>query len=268
MLILGISAVNGWNYRASRMEEPDSSEEDDQNIVLSRDTFVLDDYRKMTIEPSAESLSGQALVDYVNRRQNLWTAKLNERLDSYSEGVKWGLMGVNNVHNSIKALKHQSKTRFLDMEIPKNFDSRQNWPQCQSLRAIRDQSSCGSCWAFGAVEAMSDRICIASKGKLQVTLSADDLLSCCHMCGFGCNVCLRIAGDYCSLIISGWRSAGGMAFLGERRHCYRYQSQSERRMPTLSFRCLRTPQQQNPLQAMQARSLPHPQMRKEMPRWL
>lgn len=45
----------------------------------------------------------------------------------------------------------------------------------------------GSCWAFGAVEAMSDRICIASKGELQVTLSADDLLSCCHMCGFGCN---------------------------------------------------------------------------------
>lgn len=133
------------------MEEPDSSEEDadNQTPVLSRGTFVLDDYRKMSIEPAAESLSGQALVDYVNGRQNLWTAKLNERLDSYSEGVKWGLMGVNNVHNSIKAMKHQSKTRLLDMDIPKNFDSRTNWPECESLRAIRDQSSCGSCWAFG-----------------------------------------------------------------------------------------------------------------------
>lgn len=45
----------------------------------------------------------------------------------------------------------------------------------------------GSCWAFGAVEAMSDRICIASHGELQVSLSADDLLSCCRSCGFGCN---------------------------------------------------------------------------------
>lgn len=44
-----------------------------------------------------------------------------------------------------------------------------------------------SCWAFGAVEAMSDRVCIASKGKQQPTLSARDLLSCCTGCGFGCN---------------------------------------------------------------------------------
>uniref|UniRef100_A0A914YLX5 Peptidase C1A papain C-terminal domain-containing protein n=1 Tax=Panagrolaimus superbus TaxID=310955 RepID=A0A914YLX5_9BILA len=182
------------------MEEPDSSEEvsdDDTTPVLSRDTFVLDDYRKMKIDYSAEQLSGQTLVDYVNRRQNLWTARLNEKFNSYSDRVKWGLMGVNNVFNSIKAKKHQSSTRLLDMEIPKNFDSRENWPNCQSIKAVRDQSSCGSCWAFGAVEAMSDRICIASKGKLQVTLSADDLLSCCHMCGFGCNVRL-ILSHYCN----------------------------------------------------------------------
>jgi len=37
------------------------------------------------------------------------------------------------------------------------------------------------------VEAMSDRICIASNGHTQVHLSATDLLSCCTECGFGCN---------------------------------------------------------------------------------
>ena len=77
-------------------------------------------------------------------------------------------MGVNNVHNSVKARKHLAKSRFLDIELPKSFDSRTNWPDCASIRQIRDQSSCGSCWAFGAVEAMSDRICIASKGEIQV----------------------------------------------------------------------------------------------------
>jgi len=135
----------------------------------------------------AERLSGQALVDYVNRNQNLWRAKVNSKLSDYDEGAKWGLMGVNNVRHSIKAKKQLSATKDLVMDIPTHFDSREEWPRCQSIKEIRDQSSCGSCWAFGAVEAMSDRICIASHGELQVRLSASDLLSCCTGCGYGCD---------------------------------------------------------------------------------
>ena len=62
-----------------------------------------------------------------------------------------------------------------------------------ALRALggtinRDQATCGSCWAFGGVEAMSDRICIASNGTVQDELSTEDMLSCCGaMCGAGCN---------------------------------------------------------------------------------
>ncbi|CAF1683036.1 unnamed protein product [Adineta ricciae] len=48
-------------------------------------------------------------------------------------------------------------------------------------------SCCGSCWAFGAVEAMSDRICIASNGAQNAHISAEDLVSCCSSCGFGCD---------------------------------------------------------------------------------
>jgi len=54
-------------------------------------------------------------------------------------------------------------------------------------RTIRDQGNCGSCWAFGAVEAISDRICIASNGADQPSISSENLLSCCWTCGMGCN---------------------------------------------------------------------------------
>ena len=43
--------------------------------------------------------------------------------------------------------------------------------------------------AFGAVEAMSDRICVASNSNTQVHLSAEDLLSCCESCGNGYVTC-------------------------------------------------------------------------------
>merc|ERR1712139_46110 len=73
-------------------------------------------------------------------------------------------------------------------ELPKSFDPVQKWPECEhSLTMIRDQSSCGSCWAFGASEAMSDRICVASGQTDQRRVSAEHILSCCDDCGNGCN---------------------------------------------------------------------------------
>jgi cathepsin B len=44
-------------------------------------------------------------------------------------------------------------------QLPKHVD----WREQGVVSTIKDQGHCGSCWAFGAVEAMSDRICIASR---------------------------------------------------------------------------------------------------------
>lgn len=52
-------------------------------------------------------------------------------------------------------IKESGESEF---ELPEEFDSRKQWPQCPTISEIRDQGSCGSCWAFGAVEAMSDRV--------------------------------------------------------------------------------------------------------------
>ena len=81
----------------------------------------------------------------------------------------------------------EKKFENPNLNLPENFDLREEYPFCESLKDIRDQANCGSCWAFGAVEAMSDRICIKSGQKLQTRVSAQNLLSCCTGCGFGCD---------------------------------------------------------------------------------
>ena len=88
-------------------------------------------------------------------------------------------------HNTLPLKKELKMTQ---LELPANFDSRAAWPQCPSIGEIRDQGSCGSCWAFGASEAITDRTCIHSHGAFQADLSSEDLLSCCgFVCGNGCD---------------------------------------------------------------------------------
>ncbi|GIQ92412.1 peptidase C1A, partial [Kipferlia bialata] len=61
-----------------------------------------------------------------------------------------------------------------DDNIPDYFDSNETWPGM--IGDIRDQGQCGSCWAFSAAEALSDRFAIQT-GEV-VTLSPQFLVSC------------------------------------------------------------------------------------------
>ncbi|KAA0185909.1 hypothetical protein HAZT_HAZT007077 [Hyalella azteca] len=70
-------------------------------------------------------------------------------------------------------------------DFPAEFDARLQWPDCPSLREIRDQGGCGSCWALGAVESMTNRHCIAH--KTQFYYSSADSFTCCLSCGAGCD---------------------------------------------------------------------------------
>ena len=82
------------------------------------------------------------------------------------------------------------KPEFLQIEddtpvnAPASFDARNQWPNC--VHAIRDQARCGSCWAFAASEAFSDRLCIATNGATNVVLSPQDMVSC-DTGNMGCN---------------------------------------------------------------------------------
>ena len=70
-------------------------------------------------------------------------------------------MSIADVKSLMGVLKGGEKAppadHYKDITVPAEFDARTAWPGCPSIAHIRDQSTCGSCWAFGAVEAMSDR---------------------------------------------------------------------------------------------------------------
>lgn len=97
----------------------------------------------------------------------------------------------------------KSHSAYLKSEVlPKSFDSRAQWPNCESIAEIRDQSNCGSCWAVSSAGAMSDRICIASNQTKQTRVSASDINSCCYECGDGCD------GGEEDLAFKYWHSKG------------------------------------------------------------
>ncbi|XP_059468503.1 cathepsin B [Neocloeon triangulifer] len=126
-------------------------------------------------------------INYINSIQTTWKAGRNFH-EHVSMKYITRLMGV---HPDSKSYTLPAKEHLVGStgysDLPENFDAREEWPHCPTLREVRDQGSCGSCWAFGAVEAISDRVCIHSNGTLNVHISSEDLLSCCHLCGFGCN---------------------------------------------------------------------------------
>jgi len=68
-------------------------------------------------------------------------------------------------------------------DIPDSFDARTQWPDCTGIAEVRDQSACGSCWAFGSVDSFQDRACIAT-GK-DVRYSPEDTAFC-SFAGNGC----------------------------------------------------------------------------------
>lgn len=78
--------------------------------------------------------------------------------------------------------------QFWDpLRLPKHFDAREKWPMCQSIGRIYDQGNCKSSYAIAVAAVVSDRICIHSQGAETPSISAQQIVSCCYLCGGGCD---------------------------------------------------------------------------------
>ena len=63
-----------------------------------------------------------------------------------------------------------------EISLPSDFDGREIWEGL--LTPVRNQGSCGSCWAFASTTTLADRFNIQSVGLMHVELSAAKLILC------------------------------------------------------------------------------------------
>lgn len=121
----------------------------------------------------------QELVDTIKQSATTWTPMNPEENPFFYmpiEKIK-AMMGTKLIVDDVIDEDEEDD----GLEAPANFDARTAWPG--KVHAIRDQGQCGSCWAFGATEALSDRLAISG---VDVVLSPQNLVSCDQQ-NYGCN---------------------------------------------------------------------------------
>eukprot|EP00435_Cladocopium_sp_Y103_P018497 s7_g4.t1 len=160
------------------------------------------------------------LIDAVNSASDkTWVAGENLRFSGATLAEAKILMGTLQDMSNLTRLPYKPLDKVVD--LPAEFDWRTDAraKNCPSLKEIRDQADCGSCWAFGSVEAMTDRICIASKGQKQIHLSAEDVTSCDTLGDMGCN------GGIPSTVYTYYKTFGIVdgGNYGDKSMCYSYQ---------------------------------------------
>ena len=109
------------------------------------------------------------IVKEIKEKARSWEPmEVNENpLSKYTYEELKGFLGT--YQDDYDSVFLTGETADPNYSAPASFDSRQQWPNY--VHSIRDQGRCGSCWAFGATEAFSDRLAIASNGKVNVVTS-------------------------------------------------------------------------------------------------
>lgn len=112
------------------------------------------------------TMSESDFIEYFNSQDHSWKmAQYDHIHDKYIARADFDRDNIENLPLLIHDLE--------GIELPDNFDAREHWPQCETIKEIYNQGDCNSCWAFGSATTASDRSCIHK--DIHVRLSEQDL---------------------------------------------------------------------------------------------
>ena len=153
------------------------------------------------IVTSSSSLISESMVNYINSQQDSWVATHHERfINATSEDLSAFCGSILSKHALFDPLplhsEHSTTSTFMHYKLgevdtlPVDYDTLLVSDSCKSIIGhVRDQSACGSCWAFASTSTFNDRRCLVYND--QTLYSPEDTLSCCSglKCGLsqGCN---------------------------------------------------------------------------------
>lgn len=152
------------------------------------------------------------IVEKINSANLTWKAEApNHRFGSFSDVSKTCGTWLKGSPKYVDMKLPLAPEEFLDSyNVPDTFDSRTQWPACTVIAKVRDQSACGSCWAFGSTEAFEDRRCVATKEDIE--FSTMDTAGCCT--GFACGMSQGCNGGQPSAALE-WMSRTGVVTGGD-----------------------------------------------------
>jgi cathepsin B len=179
-----------------------------------------------TSTDSKEPALTQEFIEKINAAKTTWKASMPKKFMNATRADVMRLLGTIMPGEAGYAAPENERTTFKEGDVPDSFDVRTQWPQCESITGrVRDQSDCGSCWAFGSTEAFNDRYCIQT-GDATTVFSAEDTLACCSglkcQMSMGCNGG-QPAGAWNWFKTYGVTSGGDYADVGQGTTCKPYE---------------------------------------------
>ncbi|XP_054160422.1 dipeptidyl peptidase 1-like [Oppia nitens] len=118
-------------------------------------------------------------INEINTKQNLWKAGYNRQFEGKTLREMLLMAGgpKSTLLSRPKPAPVTDEVSRLAAQLPDHFDWR-NVSGVNFVTSVKDQRSCGSCYAFGAIGMIDSRLAIASNNTLRLTLSPQDVVSC------------------------------------------------------------------------------------------